>query len=380
MKKFQKLLPMAILLLAAAVIFTLACIWANPAKEDSPLPAEYAEYEKATVTKVLTDSTEQDPLSDDAWRGQQKLIMEVTSGRYEGSQMLVDNYIGPLTSPPLEVGDSAVVIISTYADGSTVASVYEYDRSVGLIIVVVLFLIAAVAVGGKTGAKSLVGLGITLACLFGVLIPALMRGAPTLLTVFLTCAYIAVVTLAILGGLQKKTLCAMASTVAGTALALLFGLLAQSLIRIDGLRGDEVEALLNLNRDGVPLGLRGLLIGGIVISALGAVMDVTMGICSAMQEVHDTAPEAGWKQLFRSGMNVGRDMVGTMTNTLILALLGSSFTMILYIWSMNLQPHQLVSSPYFSIEVISSICTSIGVILTIPLTALICSFAYTRKK
>ena len=98
--------------------------------------------------------------------------------------------------------------------------------------------------------------------------------------------------------------------------ALLFGLLAQSLIRLDGLRGDEVEALLNLNRDGVPIGLRGLLIGGIVISALGAVMDVTMGICSAMQEVHDADPAGGWKKLFRSGMNVGRDMVGTMTNTL----------------------------------------------------------------
>ena len=379
-KKFSKQLPICLLLLTAAVIFALCWAWAQPKKSEPSAAAEYAEYEKAKVITILTDSTGQDPLSDNAWRGQQQLIMRVTTGQYEGTEMLVQNYIGPLTSPPLSVGDSAVLIISTYADGYTSASVYEHDRSVGLIIVVVLFLLAAMLVGGKTGAESLVGLGITLATLFWVLIPALMKGAPTLLTVFFACAYIAVVTLTILGGLQKKTLCAMASTIAGTALALLFGLLAQSLIRLDGLRGDEVEALLNLNRDGVPIGLRGLLIGGIVISALGAVMDVTMGICSAMQEVHDADPAGGWKKLFRSGMNVGRDMVGTMTNTLVLALLGSSFTTILYIYSMNLQPHQLISSPYFSIEVISSICTSIGVILSIPLTALICAFVYTRKK
>jgi uncharacterized membrane protein len=380
MKKMQKLLPISILILVAALIFALACSWAKPAPKENSTAAEYAEYEKATVTQILTDSTERDPLSDDAWRGQQKLIVKVSSGQYKGTEMLADNYIGPLTSPPLQVGDSAVVILSTYADGSVTASVYEHDRSAGLIIAVALFLIAAIAVGGKTGAKSLVGLAITLACLFWVLIPALMKGAPTLLTVFLVCAYIAIVTLAILGGLQKKTLCAMASTIAGTGMALLFGLLAQSLLHIDGLRGDEVEALLNLKRDGVPIGLRGLLVGGIIISALGAVMDVTMGICSAMQEVHEANSKMDLPQLFRSGMNVGRDMVGTMTNTLILALLGSSFTMILYIYSMNLQPHQLISSPYFSIEVLSSIATSIGVILSIPLTALICAFVYTRKK
>ena len=378
-QRLWKLLPMTALLLSAALIFFLALGWACPAPQADTGATEYAEYEKAKVVTILTDSTEQDALSDNAWRGQQKLIMEVITGRYAGTEMLVDNYIGPLTSPPLAEGEQAVIIISTYSDGSTVASVFEYDRSTALVIMVVLFLGAAVLVGGKTGAKSLVGLAITLATLFLVLIPALMKGAPTLLSVFLACAYITVVTLAILGGLQKKTLCAMAATISGTAISLLFGLLCQSMLHLDGLRGDEVEALLNLNRDGVPIGLRGLLVGGIAIASLGAVMDVTMGICSAMQEVKEANPEVGMKALFRSGMNVGRDMVGTMTNTLILALLGSSFTLILYIYSMELLPHQLISSPYFSIEVLSSIATSIGVILSIPLTALICAFVYTRR-
>ncbi len=371
---------MAALLLAAALLFFLAYRWANPPKEETPPGAEYAEYEKGTVTQVLSDSSEPDPFTEGAQRGNQLLTVEVTTGQYAGQELLVDHYIGPLTSPPLSVGDKAVLIISTYDDGTVLVSVYEYDRSTGLIVAAVLFLAAAVAVGGRTGAKSLVGLGLTLACLFYVLIPGLMQGAPTLPTVFFTCAYIAVVTLAILGGLQKKTLCAMAATVAGTGIAMVFGILAQSMVKLTGLRGDEVEALLNLNRDQVPIRLTGLLTGGILISSLGAVMDVTMGICSSMQEIQEANPRMDRWKLFRSGMNVGRDMVGTMTNTLVLAMLGSAFTTILYVYSMQLQPHQLISSPFFSIEVISSLATSMGVVLSIPLTALICSLVYPPKK
>jgi uncharacterized membrane protein len=207
----------------------------------------------------------------------------------------------------------------------------------------------------------------------------LMKGAPTLLSVFLVCSYIAVVTLTILGGLQKKTVCAMLGTVAGTAIALLFGLLAQYLTRIDGLRVDDVEPLLQLRQSGQMIGLRGLLVAGVVISALGAVMDVTMGIASAMWEVHTVDPDLSAKALFRSGMNIGQDMVGTMSNTLILAFLGNSLTLILFLYSLGLQPYQLLSSAYVSLEVIGSISCSIGVILSIPITALGTAWILKRK-
>ena len=119
--------------------------------------------------------------------------------------------------------------------------------------------------------------------------------------------------------------------------------------------------------------------GGIVISALGAVMDVAMGISSSICEVHTANSSLSFKELFRSGMNIGRDMVGTMTNTLILAFLGSGFSMILYFYSLDLAPHQLLSSAFLSIEVISGISSSIGVILSIPVTALITAFALKHK-
>ena len=223
-------------------------------------------------------------------------------------------------------------------------------------------------------------LAITLVCLFWILIPLLMKGAPTLLTVFLVCAYITVVTMVILGGVQRKTVCAALGTIAGTALSLLFGLATQSLARVDGLRLADVEPLLQLRQTGTPIGLRGLLVGGIVISALGAVMDVAMSIASALTEVHAVAPERSAKELLRSGMNIGRDMVGTMTNTLILAFLGSGFALIIYLYSLGLSPHQLISSAYLTIEVVSSISSSIGVILSVPLTAVISSVILTKGK
>lgn len=369
-----------VVLAAALAVLLAARLLAAPVPVQSDEPENRADYESASVDQILSDSTEKDPASDNGYRGEQLLLVTVRSGDYKGQQMQVYNYVGPLYGGPLKAGDRATVLISTYSDGTVNATVYEFDRLLPLCIVLVLFIAAAVAVGGRTGVKSLVALAVTLVCLFGVLLPSLMKGANTLLMTFIVCAYVAVVSLTIVGGVRKKTVCAMLGAVAGTALALLFGLLAQGLTRIDGLRIDDVEPLLQLRQTGTPIGLRGLLVGGIVISALGAVMDVTMGIASSLSEVHAANPELSRKELFRSGMNIGRDMVGTMTNTLILAFLGSGFTLILYLYSLGLSPRQLLSSAYVSLEVVSGVASSVGVILSIPLTALITAEVFTREK
>lgn len=371
---------MCIVLAAALAVLLAARLLAAPVPVQSDEPENRADYESASVDQILSDSTEKDSASDNGYRGEQLLLVTVRSGDYKGQQMQVYNYVGPLYGGPLKVGDRATVLISTYSDGTVNATVYEFDRLLPLCIVLVLFIAAAVAVGGRTGIKSLVALAVTLVCLFGVLLPSLMKGANTLLMTFIVCAYVAVVSLTIVGGVRKKTVCAMLGAVAGTALALLFGLLAQGLTRIDGLRIDDVEPLLQLRQTGTPIGLRGLLVGGIVISALGAVMDVTMGIASSLSEVHAANPELSRRELFRSGMNIGRDMVGTMTNTLILAFLGSGFTLILYLYSLGLSPRQLLSSAYVSLEVVSGVASSVGVILSIPLTALITAEVFTREK
>jgi uncharacterized membrane protein len=138
--------------------------------------------------------------------------------------------------------------------------------------------------------------------------------------------------------------------------------------------------LANLQQRGYGLHLQGLLSAGIIIASLGAVMDVAMSLSSAVSELKAVNQSLGFAGLWRSGMRIGRDMVGTMTNTLILAFLGSSFTLILYLFSLGLSRYQLLPSAYLAIETISGVSSSIGMILAIPLTAAVSALWLSRGK
>ncbi len=365
-------------LVAALAVFLLAFFRLRPEKTPALPGTSFVEYERGTVESIVSDNTVSDPDSDGAYRGEQLMTVKVTTGRYAGETLLVSNFVGPVYGQPLKVSDGVSLTISTYDNGEHKATVYEYDRVGPLAIVIALFFLVTVLVGGKTGAKSLVALVVTVLCLFTILLPALLKGAPTLTTVFLVCTYVAIVSFTILNGVQRKSICAAVGTVAGMAVALLFALLAQHLTKIDGLRIADVQPILQLRQSGTPVGLKGLLSAGIVVSALGAVMDVAMSISSSLEEVHAANRSLGFRELFRSGMNIGRDMVGTMTNTLILAFLGSSFVLILYLYSLSLQRWQLMTSAYAAIEVISGAASSTGMILAIPLTAAFSAFLLSK--
>lgn len=362
-------------LLAAAVLFGLARLWVA-SDQAAPAPAgDYAVYESARITQILSDTCQPDPVADNAFRGEQSLTAQVLTGQFRGETLLCTNTCGPIYNQPLQVGDRVILCISVYASGEHNATVYEYSRTLPLAILLGLFLLAAVLVGGKTGFKSLVGLGITAACLIWILIPALLRGAPTLPATVLTCVYVTVVCFVLLDGLSRKTLCAILGTAAGVLLAALFGILGQTLCRVDGMRQEYIEPLLQLRQTGESaIGLRGLLIAGILISALGAVMDVAMSISSALCELHRVDPTLSFRQLLRSGMNIGRDMVGTMTNTLILAFFGTTLVLVIYMVTLSLDRDYLLSSAFLSLEAVSALASSMGVILSVPVTCLIAAW------
>ena len=366
----------------AVVTAMLACLFlvAHPKEEPGPAASEYMEYENAVVEQILSDSTESDPVSENHYRGNQNLIVLVKTGQYAGQQMMADNTVGPMYGTPLAVGDRVTVGLSTYADGTVRCYVYEYNRFPGLLMVLGAFLLVTVLVGGKVGAKSLLSLGLTVAALIFILLPLLLRGWPTIPTTFLISVLVTAATFVILGGVDKKTVCACLGTLAGIALATLFGLMAQSWLRIDGYRQEYAEALLQLRQtEESMIGITGLVTAGVIVSALGAVMDVAMSISSAIRELTRVNDSLTARELFKSGMNIGRDMVGTMTNTLILAILGSGLTLVVYIYSLGLQPWQLLSSSYMSLEAVSAVASSIGVMLAVPLTAAICAISFGKK-
>ena len=354
-------------------VFAVGFLLFLAAQPETPVlsaePEEYMEYEIAVVEQVLSDSCQPDPVAEGHYRGSQTLIVLVKTGRYSGTQMMADNTVGPIYGQPLETGDRVTVGLSTYADGTVRCYVHEYDRSGALILMLAAFVLVTVLVGGKVGAKSLVSLGLTVAALIWILLPLLLKGWPTVPTTFLVAVLVTVASFTILGGVDKKTVCACIGTLAGIGLATLFGMAAQALLRMDGYRQEYAEALLQLRQTGEHMiGISGLVTAGVIISALGAVMDVAMSISSAVQELKRVNRHLTSRELLRSGMNIGRDMVGTMTNTLILAILGSGLTLIVYIYSLGLQPWQLLSSAYMSLEAISAIASSAGVMLAVPVT------------
>lgn len=369
-----------------AIILFIVAIFAGLflyARDDTQIirPEAYSEYEKATVTQILTDSCEQDPNSENAWRGDQTVLAEVTTGQYKGETLIVENYVGVHSDyEPVKVGQSVVLHISTEADGSHRATVYEYDREIWVYVIIGIFILVTIFVGGKTGAKSILGLALTVVVLLCVFLPLLAKGWAPIPTAFLLCSLIAIVCFVILDGCSKKILCACMGTIAGMALAMLFGILAQKLLHIDGYQAEYAEALKNENSISVHFKIRGLIVAGVIISSLGAVMDVAMSIASALHELKSVNPQMKMKQLWKSGMNIGRDMVGTMTNTLILAILGSSLLMILSIYSMGLPHNQFMSSSFLGIEVISSVASAVGVILAVPLTTFACSWIFGNQK
>ena len=342
---------------------------------------EVVEFEKARVNAITKEELTVDEVANNKYTGTQELAVTVKSGHYKGEDMTVYNYIGPLYGVPVSVGDSVTLTIKTHSDGTKSATVYEFNRIPILAVFLILFFIIVVIVGGRTGLKSLIGLTFTVICLFTILIPLLLSGAPTIFTTFLMCAYIALVCFTILGGIHRKTMSAFLGTVSGTFLAMIFGIVVQYIAKIDGYRLEDAEAMLQLKMVGelINLDIRGLLVASIIISALGAVMDVSMSISSSLEEVHAANPSLTRNELFKSGMNIGRDMVGTMTNTLILAFLGSEFALIIFLYSRGLTFYHLFSTAFVALQTISGVSSSMGMVLAIPLTALIASTLITNK-
>ena len=372
----EKSTIIALALSAVVFIGALFCIYSqdilNGAGDIFTSSAEeQVEFEKATVTKIVNEDMAIDEVEDGSYTGEQELAVIVKSGQYKNEEMVVYNYFGPLYGVPVEKGDSVVLTIKTHTDGEHSATVYEFNRIPILALFVLLFFAVIIIVGGRTGLKSLLGLVFTVICLFAILIPLLLKGAPTILTTFIMCAYIAFVCFTILGGIHRKTMSAFLGTISGAFLAMVLGLAVQLIGKIDGLRLEDAEPLMQMKMYGLTIDIKGLLVAGIIISALGAVMDIAMSISSALEEVHAANPSLSRNELFKSGMNIGRDMAGTMTNTLILAFLGSEFTLMIFLYSRGLTFYHLFSTAFVALETISGISCSIGLILAIPLTALI---------
>ena len=358
-------------------LFAWALIWANSGSGPEEPVTAWSEYETARVLEVLEDNSQPDEAIEGRLRGSMVLKLEILSGTYKGRVVETVNYFSALYSVVVNAGDTVSVRIDTVPDGRYQVSVYNYNRVPLIIALVLLFALALLAIGGWQGLRALGGLVFTFISIVYLLLPLMLKGwAPVPLTVAIV-AVTATAGFYLLGGWQPKTLGSILGALCGVAAAAILGSLAIGLLHVSAYRMDEGEALL-LVRGDTGLQLKGLLLSGILIASEGAVMDTAMSIASAMAELKEKRPDIGRKELFRSGMVIGRDTTGTMANTLVLAFAGSSLNMMILICSYNVSFNQLMNTDFVAVELVRAVAGSLGIILTVPCVALITARLLTR--
>lgn len=358
------------IVLLAVLIFVVSYWFVHSQlQEDGIQQAQKSSYAKAEVLELISENTTVDEEYEGVLRGSQEISIRITSGEHKGEIHELTNYMSALYNIDCQKGTKLIVRFDARENGSYNIAVYNYDRETVLVGAILLFVLFLCVIGGKKGFMSLLSLGYTLFMLFFVLIPALYYGASMLPTTIAVIILTNLISFALIDGINKKTVSGFLGTTAGVIFAGLFAYVMGKAAHITGFQTTEAESLL-LECYDFGLKITDIFTAGILISALGAVMDVAMSIASAIHELAVINPELTAKELFRSGMNIGRDAMGTMSNTLILAFVGSSLSTIIMIYSYQLPLTQLWSTDLVAREVIQGISGSVGIIMTVPLVAL----------
>ena len=331
-------------------------------------------FEKGVVTEVLVDN-----LQPDGTRvGEQRVAVRMTTGVRKGQVIEMTSSAGYLFGATCTPG-LRVIVMQSVAGDTTVSSVYSQDRGGVLLLFAALYLVALVVIGGKQGLKGALGLAFTFLAIIFLYLPLVYLGWPPLWTSVLICAVTTAVTMYFIGGPTRKTVVASAGTVAGVVIAGLVAAIFGAATGISGWNVSDIETLITLwNTNGINVGE--LLFAGLLISSLGAVMDVAMSVASSRGEVLAQNPAMSRGALFASGMRIGRDMMGTDSNTLILAFAGGSVSMLVLDYAYDLPILQILNSNNIGISVMQGLAGSFGVVLAVPVTVALATLLYTAKR
>ncbi len=360
-----------VVLLAAFVIFT---VYINQVDKVALVNREGQTFEKGVVTEIL-----QDNLQPNGTRvGEQRVLVRLTTGVRAGQELETTSASGYLFGAGCTVG-MRVVVMQSVAGDSTITSIYSQDREWVIYAFAAAYLVVLCLVGGKQGIKGALGLVFTFFCILFVYLPLVYRGlSPFWVSVFI-CVITTLVTMYLIGGPTRKTLVATGGTVAGVVIAGISATIFSMATGITGWNVSDIESLLTLaSTSGVQVG--GLLFSGLLISSLGAVMDVAMSIGSAIAEIHAQNPALSRGELFKAGMHVGRDMMGTDSNTLILAFAGGSISMLVLDYAYNLPYQQIINSNNIGIAIMQGLSGSFGIVLAVPVTVALAVALYTWKR
>jgi len=372
------------IILGIAVTFALLFGMAHGHPPEELEHSSHLEYNTARILSILADNTtlpeEGINFYGDAphvRRGTVTYEIEVLRGAFAG-QILEANY--HMSSPShifFESGDRVSVRIFEFEGEIMIAEIRTPERTELIFILIGVFLLFLCAIGGKRGILAVLGLVFTLICVLFLLIPLITSGYPVIFMTLIVLALVAVASITLLAGISSKGISAIFGCLSGILLSALFAYVAGNLLHISGYHMANYRAITHLT-NGAQVG--GLFISSVLVASIGAIMDASMSVASAMEEIFLANPHMTKKQLFQGGFNVSRDVMGTMSTTLILAFIGGSLALMIFMYTTNVNFNQFMNNDLITMEIIKGIAGSFGIVLSAPLTALFGAKMLTNKE
>lgn len=318
------------------------------------------------IVDILMEDVMDDPYVPGRKLGRQNIKVRLLEGEYKNKIFTITNNITKGHNIYAEKGKKYIFTVRI-KDNGPVVWLYNYNRAKYLFVLLAIFILLVLLIAGQKGIRSLISLFFTGVMIIFILIPLIFAGYDPILYSILILSVVIIVSFLLISGLKEKTAGAIIGTISGVIFAGLFSFITSRIAHLSGINMEKGEQILYIAQD-FNIRINGILFIAILIASLGAIMDIAMSIASAISEIKQHKPDISNKELFISGMNIGHDIIGTMTNTLILAFAGSSFTLILMIAGFRMEFTQFINIPVICIEIIQALSGSIGILLTVPLT------------
>lgn len=376
MKIFKKIFPYIMIL---AILTAVLVSWKVYPIDYELYRTDTISYVRARVNAVNTEELEESTDLPGRRLGVQNITVTFTQGDKKGEEVTFDNLLSTTHSVEVDEGTRVIVKCDEPEDVVPYYSVYQYDRSLAILIAFAIFFALICIVGKTKGLRAGIALMISILIIAFGMLPAIYNGVSPILATFLVCIAISAVTLILLNGLSLKTAVAILSTLLGLIASVLLYAIVADILKVTGYALEETEDLILVSRH-TGLRVSDIMFAGILLGSLGAVMDTAMSIASSLYEIIDQSPKIKSSQLFTSGMNIGSDMIGTMCQTLVLAFTGGSVASLLVMLSYGTRFNQFLSSDFLAAELLQALTGSFAVILTVPITALVSSKIFKYKK
>lgn len=308
------------------------------------------------------------------------LKVKILEGKYKNKLTYIkyERIVSSSFDFDLSVGDKILIDISVDENTRGKTTFINVWRLSHIKVLGIIFLVVLIIFGRLKGLLSLTSLLFSGFIIIKCLIPLIIKGYNPIVVSIVCSSIIIIVSFILIAGFTKKSLVAVLGTLGGTFSAGIISYIYSKLCIITGLADENVMFLVtNL---GIEIDFRGLYMGAVIVGTIGVVMDVSMSITSVIFEIKKKNPQIRGKELFQSGLTVGKDVMATMVNTLVLAYVGSFMPVLIsYVYS-EVPMKYALNTELISVEIIRSLCGSIGLILTIPLTCIFAVSSVLKKK